>query len=79
MNKIPKATLYHIVEVAYRDGVGARRLGRMVGFSATYIRQAARDLGCPVLARRTGRNPSLQLINLIASVQHHLLASAGKV
>ena len=64
-----KAQFIAIVERAYREGIGARRLSRMIGYSPFHIRRTARDLGMPRLPRYTlDTHPSDTLLNLIAVV-----------
>jgi hypothetical protein len=74
-HRIPKRTFYRIVEISYRDGIGARRLERLLGYSYTHIRVAARRMGLPRLPRHdhTAR-PSLELLGLLATVEHFVLS-----
>ena len=70
-HQIPKRTFYRIVEIAYRDGVGARRLGRLLGYSYTHIRIAARNMALPRLPRwDRDAHPSLELLALLSTVEH---------
>lgn len=69
--QMPKQTFYNIVECSYRDGIGARRLSRLLGYSPTHIRIAARALGLPKLPRWDQlARPSQELLGMIEAVEH---------
>lgn len=76
--KMPKRHLYLIVETAYAERIGARRLAVLTGYTPTYLRSIARLLGLPRLPRMTGtKAPSLRLINMITAVEHSHLYDAA--
>jgi hypothetical protein len=69
--RIPKRHFYAIVEQSYREGIGARRLSRLIGYSSTHIRKAARILELPKLPRYVADSfPSHRLITMISAVEH---------
>lgn len=73
--RIPKETLYAIVILAYSEGIGARRLSTLVGYSYTHLRLIAREMGCPKLPRYVPYSvPSVKLLGLISSVSHLRIA-----
>ena len=78
--RIPKATLYAIVEQAYSEGIGARRLSELIGYSYTHLRIVARTLGCPKLARYVPYSvPSVKLLAMIGAVAHLRIAPGAKL
>ena len=77
--RIPKPQFLAIVEQAYRDGIGARRLSVLIGYSYTHIRTAARMLGMPKLPRYSPYSvPSPKLLGMIGAVAHLRIAPGQK-
>ena len=73
--RIPKPIICEIVEQAYSEGIGARRLSELVGYSYTHIRTIAREMGCPKLPRYVPYSvPSVKLLGMIAAVSHLRIA-----
>jgi len=77
--RIPKAILYPIVEQSYSEGIGARRLSEMIGYSARQICIVARLLELPRLPRYVPYSvPSVKLLGMIGAVAHLRIAPPKK-
>jgi hypothetical protein len=73
--RIPKRDLMAIIELAHREGIGARRLSQLIGYAGVdHLRRQYRALGLAPLPANTYRAPSVRLIGLIECVTFLLIA-----
>ena len=67
--KVDKRLLLDTIERAYGEGIGACRLAWLTGYSSSYLRKSARDMGIAPLEGKRAPSPSAELLRVIAEVR----------
>ncbi|MDE2022068.1 MAG: hypothetical protein KGI71_04155 [Patescibacteria group bacterium] len=73
-SRIAKSDLFALAEVAHAEGIGPRRLAKLVGYSREQMRRIYRMAGLAPLAAHSNRAPSVRLIGLLECVPQSTLA-----